>query len=119
MKNINQPIPEFIDSILEIICLEKGLSKNTKIAYSKDISLVFEWFENKNISFWSANELNFRGLFSFLQSKNYKPSTLSRKLSSLKQFYDVLKAEGYIEMNPLYNLDSFKKMEKLQSLNFH
>ena len=35
--------------ILGIICLEKGLSKNTKIAYTKDISLVFEWFENKNI----------------------------------------------------------------------
>ena len=113
MKNINQPIPEFIDSILEIICLEKGLSKNTKIAYSKDICLVFEWFENKNISFFSANELNFRELFSFLQSKNYKPSSLSRKLSSLKQFYDVLKAEGYIKINPLNNLDSFKKIKNL------
>ncbi len=113
MKNVNQSLPEFIDSILEIICLEKGLSKNTKIAYSKDISLVFEWFENKNISFCSANELNFRELFSFLQSKNYKPSSLSRKLSSLKQFYNVLKAEGYIKINPLNNLDSFKKIKNL------
>ena len=44
MKNINQPTPEFINRILGIICLEKGLSKNTKIAYKKDISLAFDWF---------------------------------------------------------------------------
>ena len=89
------------------------MSKNTKIAYKKDISLAFEWFENKNINFLFANEKNFRELFSFLQRKNYKPSSLSRKLSSLKQFYDVLKAEGYIKINPLSNLESFKKIKNL------
>ena len=44
MKNINEPTTKFIDKILGIICLEKGLSKNTKTAYTKDIRLVFEWF---------------------------------------------------------------------------
>ena len=92
MKNLNQKLPEFIDKILGVICLEKGLSKNTKIAYKKDISLAVEWFENKNINFIFANENNFRELFSFLQRKNYKSSSLSRKLSSFKQFYDVLKS---------------------------
>ena len=113
MKNLNQKSPEFIDKILGVICLEKGLSKNTKIAYKKDISLVLEWFENKNINFLFANENNFRELFSFLQRKNYKPSSLSRKLSSLKQFYDVLKSEDYIKINPLSNLESFKNIKNL------
>ena len=63
MKNLNYTTAEFINRILGIICLEKGLSKNTKIAYTKDISLVFEWFENKNINFLFANEKNFRELF--------------------------------------------------------
>ena len=113
MKNLNQTTSKFIDKILGVICLENGLSKNTKIAYTTDISLVFEWFEHKNINFIFANEKNFRELFSFLQRKNYKPSSLSRKLSSLKQFYDVLKAEGYIKINPLNNLESFKKIKNL------
>ena len=69
--------------------------------------------ENKNINCFRANEKNFRDLFFFLQSKYYKPSSLSRKLSSLKQFYDVLKAEGYIKINPLSNLESFKKIKNL------
>ena len=113
MKNLNQTTSKFIDKILGGICLENGLSKNTKIAYTKDISLVYEWFKNKNINFLFATENNFRELFSFLQRKNYKPSSLSRKLSSLKQFYDVLKAEGYIKINPLNNLESFKKIKNL------
>ncbi len=113
MRNINQPTPEFINRILGIICLEKGLSKNTKTAYTKDICLAFDWFKSKNIDFFRANEKNFRDLFSFLQSKYYKSSSLSRKLSSLKQFYDVLKAEGYIKTNPLSNLESFKKIKNL------
>ena len=113
MRNINQPTPELINRILGIICLEKGLSKNTKTAYTKDISLAFDWFKSKNIDCFKANEKNFRDLFLFLQSKYYKPSSLSRKLSSLKQFYDVLKAEKYIKINPLSNLESFKKIKNL------
>ena len=113
MKNINQISPELINRILGIICLEKGLSKNTKTAYTKDISLALDWFKNNNINCFRANEKNFRELFFFLQSKNYKHSSLSRKLSSLKQFYDVLKAEGYIKINPLSNLESFKQIKNL------
>lgn len=113
MININKPKPEFINRIVGIICLEKGLSKNTKTAYVRDISLVFEWFTNNNINCMSANEKNFRELFSFFKKKNYKPSSLSRKLSSLKQFYDILIEEGYIKINPLNNLESFKKINNL------
>ena len=73
MRNINQHTPELINRILGIICLEKGLSENTKTAYAKDISLAFDWFKNKNINCLRANEKNFRDLFLFLQSKYYKP----------------------------------------------
>ena len=113
MNNINQPTPEFIEKILRIICLEKGLSQNTKTAYTNDIGLAFNWFINKNIDCFSAKEKNFRDLFSFLQGKNYKPSSLSRKLSALKQFYDILKSEGYVKINPLNNIENFKKIKDL------
>ena len=113
MKNINQKTTEYVEKILGIVCLEKGLSKNTKVAYKKDICLVFEWFERNKINVLNANEKNFRELFSFLQSYNYKPSSLNRKLSSLKQFYEVLKIEEKIKINPLNNIESFKKEKNL------
>ena len=113
MKNINQHKTDFIDKILGIISLEKGLSQNTKIAYKKDISLVFDWFEKNNVNFLKANENNFRNFLIFLQNNNYKPSSLNRKLSSLKQFYEILKEEKYIKINPLNNFESFKKVKNL------
>ena len=105
MKNINEPKIEFVDKILSVISLEKGLSENTIIAYKKDVCLVLDWFKENNINFLSANEKNFREFFSFLLNENYKPSSLSRKLSSLKQFYEILKEESYIDINPLNNLE--------------
>ena len=104
---------EFVDRIINIISLEKGLSKNTRSAYKSDINVVFNWFNDVKINALEAQEQNFRELFTFLKSKNFKPSSLSRKLSSLKQFYQILKEEGFIKKNPLTNLESFKKHTKL------
>ena len=51
MKNINEPKIEFVDKILSVISLEKGLSENTIMAYKKDVCLVFEWFKKNDINF--------------------------------------------------------------------
>ena len=113
MKKLDDKNSELIEKIINVIYLEKGLSKNTKSAYKSDILLIFNWFDNNKINPIEAHERNFRELFSFLQSKNFKSSSLSRKLTSLKQFYQILKEEGYIKINPLNNLESFKKHKKL------
>ena len=109
IKNIKISEKMFIDRVLQILCLEKGLSQNTIIAYKKDLKLVFNWFKKNNINFLKATEENFRELFLFFLKQNYKPSSLSRKLSSLKQFYAMLKEEAYIDINPLSNIDNFKQ----------
>ena len=113
MKRQKDKNYELIDRIINIISLENGLSKNTISAYKSDIILAFNWFDEFKINALEAQDQNFRELFAFLQSKNFKQSSLSRKLSSLKHFYKILKEEGYIENNPLDNLESFKKHLKL------
>ena len=82
MKKINDKKSEFVEKIINIINLEKGLSKNTKSAYKSDINLIFSWFNENKINALEAQDKNFKELFAFLQSKNFKPSSLSRKLSS-------------------------------------
>ena len=47
MKSIKENKTEFIDKIVGIISLEKGLSQNTIIAYKKDIILVLNWLKKK------------------------------------------------------------------------
>ena len=113
IRKIKEPDNMFIDKILQFLCLEKGLSQNTIMAYKKDIVLAFFWFKQNNVNFLNASEENFRELYSFFLKKNYKQSTLSRKLSSLKQFYAMLKEESYINTNPVTNIDNFKQEKTL------
>ena len=104
---------QLIEEIISIIGLEKSLSYNTKKAYKSDIKLMLYWFDNHNIDLIKATEDDFRKLFSFFKNKNYSQNSLSRKLSSMKQFYKTLKEEEYIDVNPLDNISNFKKERKL------
>ena len=104
---------QLIEEIISIIGLEKSLSNNTKKAYKSDIKLMLYWFDNQNIDLIKATEDDFRKLFSFFKNKNYSQNSLSRKLSSMKQFYKTLKEEEYIDLNPLDNISNFKKERKL------
>ena len=102
-----------IDKIINIIDVEKGLSQNTKSAYTSDINIMNNWFKTQNIYILKAKETDFRNLFSFFKFQSLKQNSLSRKLSSMKQFYETLKEEGYVSKNPLINIDGFNKKKKL------
>ena len=104
---------DLINEILSINSLEKGLSKNTISAYKLDVNLTLEWLSKKKIKLLEAKENDFIEYFTFLRSKNYKANSLTRKLSSISQFYQTLKDENYITNNPLNNLDTYKKDKNL------
>ena len=106
-------INHLINKIINIIDVEKGLSKNTKSAYTSDINLMKNWFKEQNIDFLKAKEIDFRNLFSFFKIQKFEQNSISRKLSSMKQFYETLKQEEYITKNPLINIDNFNKKKNL------
>ena len=113
MMNKKISINYLTDKIINIIHVERGLSQNTKSAYISDINLMNYWFKTQNINFLKATEIDFRNLFSFFKTQNFKQNSLNRKLSSMRQFYEILKDEEYIIKNPLNNIDSFNKEKKL------
>ena len=51
---------DFINEIISINSLEKGLSKNTMNAYKLDLSLMLEWLSKKNKSVRSKGKSLFR-----------------------------------------------------------
>ena len=104
---------DVINKIINIIDIEKGLSKNSKNAYASDIILMNDWFSKQNINFLNAKEIDFKNLFSFFKSQNLKQNSINRKLSSMRQFYQTLQEEEYIQKNPLNNINSLKKEKKL------
>ena len=50
---------DFINEIISINSLEKGLSKNTINAYKLDLSLVLEWLSKKNIKALKQKKVTF------------------------------------------------------------
>ncbi|SVB08147.1 uncharacterized protein METZ01_LOCUS161001, partial [marine metagenome] len=112
-KNLEFYINEFCNYML----LEKNLSINTINSYKKDIlqmkNYVLIKFENKiNIKDILSKEI-FDKYLIYLYDREYKPSTLARKLSSLKSFVIFLEDEKVISANPTKYLKFPKLARKI------
>jgi integrase/recombinase XerD len=89
---------EIINDYLQYQELECGLSANSLAAYKSDIVEFKEFFslgESYGISHRRVNEYINR-----LSSLNRKPSSIVRKLSSLKSFYSYLHEKNIVGENP-------------------
>lgn len=76
-----------VENFAAYLASEKGVSHNTLIAYRHDVEMYLE--HGGTIEAYLA----------YLKSKNFKSSSLSRILISIKVFYKFLKREKIIEVN--------------------
>ena len=107
----------YIDEFINYIVLEKNLSNNSVSNYKIDIVQFLNYLlnETKNISEISAfiNSKTFSNYIKFLKDKEYKPSTMNRKLSSLKGYINFLEEEKIIDFNPLKHMKLPKNPRKI------
>ena len=83
------PPSRWLESFLEMMAAERGASQNTIVAYLRDLREfeVFMFQINRNIEI--ADAKNIQDYLAHLQLKARAPSTHARKLSVLKQFYQL------------------------------
>lgn len=96
---------EFLDEFINYIDVEKGLSKNTKLAYQRDLSHYLAYLEeNRKI----ATGITHSDIMEFLLIKRryLSPSSLARVITSIKMFHRFLVSDNYCETDPTQNLDS-------------
>ena len=95
-----------VDSFLSNLRLEKGLSENTIKAYSNDCYAFNKWlFLNKRYEAASAIEADIENYLKHLNSINLSNSTINRKLSSLKHFFNFLSKTKLLKSNPVITLE--------------
>ena len=99
---------EFLHKFLIYISSEKGLSKNTALAYKKDLEDFFIFFQSLNKSFLSVCQEDIVSYFSFLKIKKYASATIYRIFVSIKVFFRFLKKEGFFEKDIISSLESPK-----------
>ena len=96
---------KLLDEFINYIDVEKGLSKNTKLAYQRDLSQYLKYLEENRKN---ATGITHSDVMEFLliKRKYLSPSSLARVITSIKMFHRFLVSDNYCEMDPTQNLDS-------------
>ncbi len=100
-----QPPKAFLDLeyFLESLHAERGVSKNTLIAYQTDILCFFSFIDKININVFSVSQIVVE---SYVESlKDLSPRSIHRRLSSLSHFYSFFMREQKTLTNPVKLVD--------------
>lgn len=109
-------ISNFINDFLQEIDSVRRYSINTVNSYRKDLAQFQEFLEQKNISEISEiNEKTIRAFLVYLNQLNLSKSSISRKLSSLRSFFDFVIIQNENEENPAKKISNPKFKRKLPS----
>ena len=91
-------------------------SIHTRNAYERDLRDFCAYFSDTDLDFKDIEVKHINQYFEYLQTeqfKNYKASTLSRKLSSLRSFYKYLVEENLVLKNPFRRVKNPKGSKHL------
>lgn len=82
---------DYVTRFEAFLLAEKRVSRNTFAAYSQDINQFADYLKNKKICISSLNQKRMRLYLGYLKNKLAMTSrTMTRKISSLKVFFDFL-----------------------------
>lgn len=103
-------VPELVESFLDMLIAERGVSLNTRNSYCRDLLSFSEFYDSEHIE--KAYEEDLRNYIQYLsREKQLAPASISRHISALKQFFLFLCSIKEIKNNPSTNLE-FPKPEK-------
>ena len=93
-----------IDSFLNALWLEFGLSDNTLSAYGSDLKQFDKWLEAKEL--FNVEQQDINQFFVYRKQQGMSKRSVARILSSLKRFYGYLLREGLIQSDPCELIDA-------------
>jgi integrase/recombinase XerD len=101
-------VREQIDTFLNFLAVERGLSSNTLDAYFNDLTGLVEFLEDAGRARgWAGvDAADISAFVDDLDERGYARSTRSRKIAALKSMFRFLREEGLIEDNPTEALRS-------------
>lgn len=102
-----------LDEFLNFIAVEKGLSKNTIEAYSRDIIKYISFLEAGEISLLQASPSHIVSFLSNLKENGISVRSYTRNLIAIRMFYKFLLKNGRISNAPTANIDMPKLAARL------
>ncbi|MDH3982284.1 MAG: site-specific integrase, partial [Kiritimatiellaceae bacterium] len=99
----------FLESFLDYVSLERGLSINTRKAYADDIGQFLGFLDQKGVT--SLGMVNRKMVLDHLmamKTRGMSTNSISRHLVSIKVFFRYLQQEGLLDINVTDTMDSPK-----------
>jgi integrase/recombinase XerD len=112
---------ELIDSFLDYLSVERGLAKNTVIAYRQDLNIYLDFMAERKVTALSKVIKN--DIIEFMlrqKDKGISPTSISRRLAAIRMFHRFLSRERVLKSDPTTLIDSpklWKKVPDTLSLN--
>jgi len=104
---------ELIDDFLNYLTVEKGLSKNTLEAYSRDLIGYIDYLSGNGVGSFDAIQRDH--ILDFLAElyADYSDASVARKLAAIKSFHKYVVREGITENFPTADIRAPKRTKKL------
>lgn len=109
---------DIVDTFLDALWMEQGLSKNTLAAYRQDLLALTTWLDSQQISLLKAQREHLLKFLSYRLTQGIKARSSARMLSTIRRFYRYSIREGRLSINPSDQIESPKLGRPLpESLN--
>jgi len=105
---------EFVETFLNYLSVERGLSRNTLISYNDDINAFLDFLKGNSIESLSSTKKNDITDFMLSQKgKGLSANSVARRLAAIKSFYRFLVRERILKSDPSNLVDSPKLWKKI------
>jgi integrase/recombinase XerD len=107
---MNEPLrgDASIDAFVDALWLEEGLSKNTLLAYRRDLTQFAVWLHSQGRGLTQTGEDELRGYFS-AQLSSSKVTTANRRLTVFKRYFRWALREHFMAVDPTLKLQAAKR----------
>ncbi len=104
------PLPPdpLIDTFIDALWLEAGLSQNTLAAYRRDLALFDQWLQPQSVSLLQVTEFHLNSYFAD-QHALTKATTANRRLTVFKRFFRWALREQQVPADPTLKLQAAKQ----------
>ena len=111
MKNFDNLSSNFILSIVT----EKNMSLNTASSYAADLKIFLSFIKRQKLGIATVRKTTIGKFFQSQRERGFSDNTVSRRLSTIRQFFRFLVREGFVDRDPCEDIKNFKKTKKIPS----
>jgi integrase/recombinase XerD len=97
-----------IDAFIDAIWLEEGLSKNTLMAYRRDLKIFSQWLDLKGLDLNQTTELHLTSYVSERHTST-RATTANRRLTVFRRYFRWAQRVGLIPVDPTLRLIAAKQ----------